>query len=300
VAEVTGLQIRALTEPDIDAAVALGTAQGWRNRQLFYEFVMRTPTCRPLAGCVDGQVIATGLATINGPVGWLGAIIVAADYRGRGLGRAITEELCRILRAAGCTTLSLEATDFGRPLYERMGFRLVTHYHQLQADHIDVEPAVPAGARVRRLVEADLPAIFELDRLATAEDRSAALEVLARGLGIAQTDSGGDAPRPGGGGRWALERDGLVRGFLMPAERAYGPIIAPRFEDGLYLLDLHRFIVPTGAHVRAGVPAEHEIGWRELQARGWEETWQAPRLLLGPDLRWQPDWIWGQLNSAMG
>jgi hypothetical protein len=30
------------------------------------------------------------------------------------------------------------------------------------------------------------------------------------------------------------------------------------------------------------------------------ETWQAPRYLLGPDVPWRPEWIWGQLNSAMG
>jgi hypothetical protein len=87
---------------------------------------------------------------------------------------------------------------------------------------------------------------------------------------------------------------------LLPAERAYGAIVAPRFEDGLYLLDLHRHIVPAGAHVRAGIPDEHAAARRELQARGWQETWQAPRLLLGPDVPWRPEWIWGQINSAMG
>jgi GNAT superfamily N-acetyltransferase len=297
VAAVTELQIRDLTAADIQAAVDLGTAQGWRNRQLFYEFVLRTPTCRPLVGCVEGRVIATGLATANRPVGWLGAIIVAADYRGRGFGRAITEELCRLLGAAGCITLSLEATDYGRPMYERMGFRPATHYHQLQADHLDEAPVVPDGARVRRIAEIDLPAVLELDRLATAEDRSAALRVLAAGLVSGDRD---DTPRPGGGGGWILERGGVVSGYLFPAERAYGPIVAPLFADGLYLLDLHRFVVPAGAHVRAGIPDEHPAAWRELVGRGWQETWRAPRLLLGPDVPWRPECIWGQINSAMG
>jgi ribosomal protein S18 acetylase RimI-like enzyme len=285
-----GFWIRELTRGDVDAAVALGTAQGWRDRHSFYELVLRTPTCQPIVGCVEGRVVATGLATAGGPVGWLGAIIVSAESRGRGFGRAVTEELCRRLRAAGCATLSLEATDAGRPMYERMGFRTVTHYHQLQADRLDVPPVMPDGARVRRLAEADLPAVFELDRLATAEERSATLGVLA-GVG------------PGGSGEaagWVLERDREICGFLLPAERAYGAIVAPRFEDGLCLLDLHRHIVPAGAHVRAGIPDEHATAWRELLARGWQETWQAPRLLLGPDIPWRPEWIWGQINSAMG
>ena len=293
-APVEGFEIRELTGGDVDAVVALARAQGWRDRRLFYEFVLRTPTCQALAGVVEGMVIATGLATVNGSVGWLGAIVVAAEFRGRGLGRAMTEELCRRLRAAGCLTLSLEATDAGRPMYERMGFRLVTHYHQIQADHLPEPPAEPAGAHVRRLEQADLTAVFELDRLATAEDRSVPLRVLAE-IG-AEGEGRGVAGLCG----WVLERDGDLSGFLLPAERAYGAIVAPLFEDGLFLLDLHRHVVPAGAHVRAGIPDEHGAAWRKLQALGWQETWQAPRLLLGPEIPWRPAWIWGQINSAMG
>jgi ribosomal protein S18 acetylase RimI-like enzyme len=280
---VRGLEMRDMAPSEAEVAIGLARAQGWRDRRRFYDFVFRVPTCQPVVALADGRVVGTGLATAQGSVGWLGAIAVEAAWRRLGIGRAITEELCRRLRAAGCTTLSLEATDDGRPMYERMGFRLAATYHQLQAGHLPDAPVAPAGARVRRLEPADLPAICELDRLATCEDRSVALAVMA-----------GD-----GRGR-VMARDGAVCGFLVPAERAYGPVIAPRFEDGLFLLDLHRHVIPTGADVRAGIPDPHAAAWRELRSRGWNETWQAPRLILGPDVPWRPDWIWGQMNSAMG
>jgi GNAT superfamily N-acetyltransferase len=279
---VRGLEIRDMAPAEAEVAIALAKAQGWRDRRRFYDFVFRVPTCQPVVAVAGGRVVGTGLATAQGLVGWLGAIAVEAGWRRRGIGRAITEELCRRLRAAGCTTLSLEATDDGRPMYERMGFRLAATYHQLQAGHLPEAPAAPAGARARRLEPADLPAIYELDRLATSEDRSVALAVMARDEG------------------WVLERGGVVCGFLVPAERAYGPVIAPSFEDGLFLLDLHRHVIPAGADVRAGIPDPHAAAWRELRSRGWNETWQAPRLILGPDVPWRPDWIWGQMNSAMG
>ena len=283
---MSAFEIRDMAAGDVDAAVALALAQGWRDRRLFYDMVLRTPSCQPLVGVLDGRVVATGLAVVSLPVGWIGAIVVELEYRRRGYGRAMTEEICRRLRTAGCATLSLEATDAGRPMYERMGFRLATHYHQLQADHLPQPPVPPEGTRVRMLAGTDLPAVFGLDRLATGEDRSAALAVLA--------EAGG----------WVLvgdsESEGGLRGFLLPADRSYGAVIAARRQDGNYLLDLHRYLVPAGAHVRAGVPDEHEAGWRELADRGWVETWLAPRMLIGQSVSWRPEWIWGQINSAMG
>lgn len=289
---MTGFTIRAFTAADIPAAVALAQAQGWRDRTRFYEFALRVPTCHFLAGVVDGRVVTTGLGTVSMPVGWIGAIIVDEAYRRRGYGRAMTEMLCERLLAAGCATLSLEATDAGRPLYERMGFRPATHYHQLQAGYLPEAPALPAGARVRKLEAADLPAILELDRRATGEDRSAPLRLLAENGGwmLEDAEDGGANPRA----------TPTLHGFLLPAERAYGAIVAPRFEDGLFLLDWHRHVVPEGDWVRAGIPHEHGRAWEELQTRGWQETWRAPKLILGPDVEWQPEWIWGQINSAMG
>lgn len=283
---IQGLQIRAMTADDVGAAIELARAQGWRDRTRFYEFVMRVPTCQPLVGIAGGSLVATGLGTANGSVGWLGAIAVEAESRRRGFGRAITDELVGRLRTAGCETLSLEATDAGRAMYERMGFRLVSSYHQLQADHLPERPSPPPGTRARRLESADLPDLLALDRQATGEDRSAPLAALSESGGWVLED---EAPAEGG-----------LRGFLLPAERAYGAIVAPRFEDGLFLLDLHRHIAPADSHVRAGIPHEHEAAWQELQARGWQETWRAPRMLLGPAVAWHPDWIWGQINSAMG
>ena len=188
---VEAIEIRDLTSADVDAAVALASAQGWRDRRRFYDLVLRTVTSRPRVGTVGGRVVATGIATANGAIGWLGGIVVDARFRQRGYGRAITEDLIRLLRAAGCSTFSLEATSAGRPMYERMGFRLVTHYHQIEAGHLDGLPEPPAGTRVRRLDAADLPAVLELDRAATAEDRSVPLTVLAATGGWVLEDMAG-------------------------------------------------------------------------------------------------------------
>jgi len=128
----------------------------------------------------------------------------------------------------------------------------------------------------------DLPTVAELDRLATAEDRRAALTELANSSG------------------WVLEDAAGLRGFMLPSDRAYAAIVAQRFEDGLFLLDLHRHLAPPDGHARAAIPDDHAAAWRELEAHGWRPTWLAPRMLQGPDVPWRPQWIWGLINSAMG
>jgi GNAT superfamily N-acetyltransferase len=279
---MTGFAIRTMTEADSSAAVDLALAEGWRNRRTFYALVLRTSSCQALVGVMEGRIVATGLATVSGRVGWLGAVIVAADVRGRGYGRAMLTELSRRLEQAGCETLSLVATMDGLPMYERMGFRVATHYHQMEGSHLRRAPNPPPGTRLRPMKPHDLPLVYELDRLTTAEDRRSALAALA------------------GSGGWVLEDDAGLRGFLLPSERSYAAIIAPHFADGLCLLDMHRHLAPKDGHARANIPDEHIAGWQELRARGWTETWFAPRMLKGPDVAWHPDWIWGSINSAMG
>lgn len=49
-------------------------------------------------------------------------------YRKRGLGEAITWHAVREGAKAGCTVAALQASEMGRPIYERMGFRTVAGY----------------------------------------------------------------------------------------------------------------------------------------------------------------------------
>jgi GNAT superfamily N-acetyltransferase len=49
-------------------------------------------------------------------------------WRGRGVGEAMTWHAVERGRRQGCTMASLQASDMGRPVYQRMGFRRVAEY----------------------------------------------------------------------------------------------------------------------------------------------------------------------------
>ncbi len=122
-------------------------------------FAVGHPQCRVFVAEVDGRVVGTGVATINGPVGWIGTIWIQTPFRGRGLGRSLTQATIDAAEDAGCRTLVLVATDAGRPLYERMGFAVQTWYRILQAPGLasgspsgssDATPGVPGTAPAPR------------------------------------------------------------------------------------------------------------------------------------------------------
>lgn len=96
------------------------------------DFVGREPWNLPdwtlYAGTHDGAPMTSGLAVrTNGTVGvyWIGTV---PEARGRGFGGAMTRRLVADGAAAGCEVATLEASDMGRPVYERIGFRTVVEY----------------------------------------------------------------------------------------------------------------------------------------------------------------------------
>jgi GNAT superfamily N-acetyltransferase len=70
----------------------------------------------------SGEVRACGSLALAAGAAGLGNIAVAAEHRGRGLGRAITRALLREARAAGCEKAVLSATPEAAPLYAGLGF----------------------------------------------------------------------------------------------------------------------------------------------------------------------------------
>ena len=88
----------------------------------------------PHAGALirrDGEVVACGLAKLEGDHAGLFALNTAEAWRGRGLGRAIVAALLAEARRRGATTAYLQVTADNAPalaLYTRFGFTTAYEY----------------------------------------------------------------------------------------------------------------------------------------------------------------------------
>jgi GNAT superfamily N-acetyltransferase len=283
-------RIRPMLPTDIDRATAAILSAEWGDRRTWFAFATSQPGCRPIVADLDGEIVGTGVGTAHGQVGWVGTIWVAPAHRGAGLGRALTQVVIDGLVDAGCRTLLLVATDAGRRLYERMGFEVQTHYLILEATglpddgggaHLGVD-----GTRsqlVRPFRPGDLPMIEGLDLVATGEDRRRSLERFASPTSAR-----------------VLEADGVIRGWVIRAPWGGGATVAPAPADALQLLEARRRAAGPWGRVRVGLLTENTEGLTMLERLGLAPIWSAPRMVRGAPMAWEPSWIWGQFNHAMG
>jgi GNAT superfamily N-acetyltransferase len=289
--------IRLMTPADVEPAADAILRDDWGDRRVNLAFVAAHGGCRAFVADANGSIVGTGVATVNGHVGWIGTIWVDPEWRRRGVGHALTQATIDGAEEAGCRTLVLVATERGRPMYERLGFEIQTSYRIVEAPGLAAGTAPAAGGadaagpdpaggggRIRPFRPTDLHEMASLDAAATGEDREHLIAVFA------------DATTTR-----CLERaDGSIGGFVVRAPWGGGATIAPDLDDARAILHARRLASGPDRHVRAGLLAENEAGLTALERDGWRESWQAPRLVRGDPLTWQPTAIWGQFNHAMG
>lgn len=122
-------QILALyAQPDFDNDRILGVAEA---RALLARFA-RYPDYKLYKADLDGVVVGTFALLVMDNLGHLGTpsavvedVVVAADRRGAGIGRAMMEEAAAIAKAKGCYKLILSSNlkrDEAHAFYDTLGF----------------------------------------------------------------------------------------------------------------------------------------------------------------------------------
>jgi predicted N-acetyltransferase YhbS len=278
---MTDALIRAMTAADVGPAAEMIRQGEWGDRSVFLGWAVEFPPSHLFVAEDAGRIVGTGIATANGPVGWVGTIFVAPDRRREGLGDALTRTVIDDLESRGCRTLVLTATDAGRPLYERLGFEAQMPQGFFTAAGL---PPNEVDNAVRSFDPTMLPDIIALDRLATGEDRSA---VLARMASPASS-------------RVLLDADGGLRGFLIRAPWGGVSLIAPEPGDAIRLLGWRRRQAGVDHPVYAGFPDTGDSRRAQLLSEGWTLVGAGTRMIRGAPLEWRPDWIWGSFSGALG
>jgi GNAT superfamily N-acetyltransferase len=278
---MAGPHIRPMTAADLEAAAAMILRGEWGDRSVFLEWALSFAPSHPFVADDDGQIVGTGIATANGPVGWVGTIFVDRDRRREGLGRRLTATVIDDLEGRGCRSLVLIASNEGRPLYEGLGFRV--HGLNRRFTAAGLAPDADDGS-VRPFEPAMLPALVEQTRRATGEDRSAILASVA-------------APATA---RVVVGDDGSLLASFVRAPWGGGALIAPDPDDAMRILEWRRRQVGPAGHVNVSLPDTNDGRPARLLADGWVPSGAGTRMERGEPLDARLDWLWGHLSGAIG
>jgi GNAT superfamily N-acetyltransferase len=157
--DIEGLRQADLAGADIAAALDLSSAAGWN--QTAADWAIFTASGRAF-GLFDRQrrLVATAAALpYDAGFGWISMVIVAPDWRGRGLAGQLMRSAIETLQASSRAAL-LDATPAGAAVYEPLGFVALGGMKRWEGE---------GGAAVRESGRVAPLAPEEFDRLVAAD-----------------------------------------------------------------------------------------------------------------------------------
>ena len=265
----------ALSSSELEDAGALVREANWN--QLAADWRVFLNLGRVYAAHTDaGRIVAT-TATLpfGGRFAWISMVLVAGDYRRRGLATRLMRRAMDDLAAAGLVAV-LDATPDGRAVYRALGFQDSWGFHRLvlrERPRAGEIPPAPAGVTIRPIADADWPALCAYDAAAFGADRGAVLARLRGRLPAAEL---------------VAERNGRIAGLLLGRDGRVavqaGPLIAE--DDAVACALLGRALNALAAPVFVDLADAKAEVRRWLEARGFSAVRPLTRMLYGRSQRY--------------
>jgi GNAT superfamily N-acetyltransferase len=173
------MRIRVMTEHDIPAGLRLNSLSGWNQTSADWKrFLTSSPR-----GCFvmedDMKVVGTA-ATIcyENRFAWIGMVLVDPGHRKQGIGTQLLIKTIEHLDDSRISTMKLDATPLGKPLYTKLGF---VNEYEIERWILKRPPGtistIPSSPFVP-MTEYQKEQIFTLDRELFGADRSFLLRSL--------------------------------------------------------------------------------------------------------------------------
>jgi GNAT superfamily N-acetyltransferase len=267
------MQINPLTIKDLDNIHHL-QPEGWSDILPDLAFYASSDFCNPIKMTVESNLAGIGASIRFNDTAWLAHIIVDPGFRNRGIGYQIVDRLLQELDKSGIRACLLTATELGKPVYIRAGFRDVAEYIFLNRDKPWQE--VPVSSDIIDFREKFRTQLYEMDRQATGENRE---KLLSPFLTTARL----------------YVRNHKMMGYLIPGLRE-GLIIAENEEAGFALMNI-KFATAD----KAALPADNKAGIDFLLKRGFADAGKkGTRMIRGEDISWNPGMIYSRIGGNVG
>lgn len=278
------LTLRLMTPGDIELGMRLKGQAGWNQTPTDWQrFLELEPN-----GCFvaewDGRPVATTTTCTFGSVGWVGMVLVDESFRHRGIATQLVGRALEYLDERGVRTMRLDATKFGRPVYERVGF--VAEHDFIRFEGIAHQPSGNSATSPAGLEQ--LGFLVDLDQRATGSDRECLLMQLVKEDGVT--------------GRVVCSGDSIA-GYLLlrPGSSAIqiGPGVALTEEAGRSLADWALGHC-AGQRVFIDIPLDNRPATEWAVERGLGEQRRFSRMFRGQPVGEDVSLIWASSGPEKG
>lgn len=214
-----------------------------------------------------GEIIASAAIILYGEkLASIGMVIVHPQYKGKGIGRKITEACIRSVSEK--TSIMLIATEEGRPLYERLGFQVVRHVSKYICNQYVTPKDYDRNEQhiFMDYDKGDSNGIVKLDEAAFGVNRSNFIQ-----RRIEQSEQC----------IVVKDKENYIVGYGMsiqtPENRMIGPIVAPN--NHIATTIVHLLAKDYKGRLRIDVPEGKEFFMIVLETAGFQKVNQPPIML---------------------
>jgi ribosomal protein S18 acetylase RimI-like enzyme len=268
------MTIEPFQQADVGSFMEMAAAEGWVAEPWEFDFLLAVfPQGCFCARGRDGKGIAFVTALRHDRSGWIGNLIVAEGLRGKGLGEALFRKALEALHTAGVETCWLTASNAGRSLYKKYGFKgldaIVRWSGTGRRQH--------AGhTRQGEFTEFSAWAsVSGIDCQAWGDRRHALLTATA------------------GRGRLLREESGFMVIQPCGAAMQLGPFSAQDCATAEYLCDAALGSVPRGTRVYIDAPLANRPAGRLFSRRGMRVTGSTELMYAGVKPDYRPEMLYG-------
>ena len=248
---------------------------GWSDITTEFEFYIKSDFCTPIKYEIDGKIVGVGASIAFERTAWLAHIIVDSNFRNKGIGYDIVNELiCRLKIDFSTETFLLIATELGRPLYLKFGFNDASNYLFMKKEMPWKEQ--PVSPKIAEFIEDYRSSIYSIDLQASGEKRERLIDPFIKKSKV-------------------YIENGKVTGYYLPDLRE-GLIYAKTSEAGLELMKYKYSKID-----KAVLPSENKVGVKFLKVNGFAEILtKGTKMLMGKDLVWKPDMMYSRISGNFG
>jgi ribosomal protein S18 acetylase RimI-like enzyme len=264
--------IEPFLRSDIAPFLELAAAENWVAELWEFEFLLsKFPQGCFAARGENGETMGFVTALCHERSGWIGNLIVAAEYRGQQIGEGLFLRALEALRSAGMATFWLTASKSGKGLYEKHGFssidtivRWVGTGRQRHAAHTDHSNGSTSSS-----------SLSAIDCQAWGDRRDSLLEATV------------------GRGKLLLEESGFA--VIQPCGNAqqFGPFTALDSTTAERVFDAALHSIPLGSKIYLDSPVSNRAALRMFNRKQLKISGTTALMYAGVRPDYRPELLYG-------